>query len=143
MAVNKNDSNDYETSSFFSVTAQDLDPNNVTRLLGIQPRKSSNTLEQRKKSINPAHRFWHFSTPESAALKHRSVEDAILALFEKGALNVDLVAQLPATWDKEIIITAFTDERPCFALSPATAALLGKAGILIVISVYAGPESED
>lgn len=134
------DSADYETKAFFTIRGPTVVPDEITEHMQITPSKTSDD------PLNPGAKrrnndgFWRYKNDESSTLKVRSIESTLKSLLDNSDLKLDRIRSLPKEFEKTFIVTIFSDDRPCFFLSPELMAVLAEIGVSVELSIYAGSD---
>ena len=107
----------------------------LSKSFRLEARISRQNREARRP---PSAKFWRYQTEASGTMQRRSVEDVIGSIADNSGLELASLVSLPDDSNSSITITVFSDEWPCFVLSPEMMSVLGKMEIGIEISAYAG-----
>ena len=134
------DSSDYEASAFLSVTGPDIDPDHLSKILGLTPSSTSNTSSRPRTDSNKERNFWIFKTDSSREIKLRPIEAVIKSIIDAPEIDLSKFSAVPRGSLLTIVVTVYSDTRPTFALPSELMQRLGKSGIDIELVVYAGDD---
>jgi len=130
-----------ETWASLALYGEDLDPEDVTRTLGVQPTKAFRRGERPRPRMRPlAHGLWSLGAEAAAPT---SPDQLIQAVLASTAATPDAWASLRSRFDVQLRLAIWTRSwNRGFALETATLAALAARGASLQVSVYADSGDE-
>jgi hypothetical protein len=128
------------------VAGDDLDPTEVTRLFGLQPKHSARRGEQVQRGsriVTQRSGIWTYALAQDPSPEWE-LDDAVVALLGKFPADLSIWSDLGSRYKLDLFCGLFmgTDNQGTL-LRPETLSLLAARGLTLDLDIYGPPPGDD
>lgn len=134
----------HRTTATLRFRGDDIDPEEVSRTLGVQPTKSAKKggiwITPKGQKIIAGTGFWHLSIPEESP---GDLDKQVTELFSMLSDDFDAFRTLAVRFQGNIFVGLFLSGfNEGLSLSPTTVSAIGIRGLVLDLDIYSGEHGD-